>query len=340
MQLNWKQATSLPWKKKRKSQSEEQARQTSEEETRQKNETVFQREKNPSYVIRQLAWFLLILVQMAVVHRLEVQAEEQVLRPVQQEIYYDYVEGAAEIPRQVTVTVREGEQETEAVCTLQKIEEEAAVWQEGFVLPITFHVYDADSYQFGSQIVSHSEEKPQLEGHEEALLEAAGLSGEQYRIRDIVWEGDSYTDENGQLCRDAAAIGDKLVRSCRAYYAGMAAFPASEMLSRPESAPESVSELETLEESRAESEKLLERGEQGPDHKNTNAEVHLATEDGSRDDRWKPSVLWARITRTLLVAVGIGAALFFLGLFLLGGLRIAKIIHLWYINRRRKDKED
>lgn len=323
--MDWKRNMSLPKKKRAKIQLDD--------GRKENGEPIPEITKRRFLALRQFAWFLLILTQMAVVRRLEVRAEEQMLLPVEQEICYDYVEGAAEIPQQVTVTVQEGGQEAEVVCSLQRIEEEEAAWQDGFVLPITFHAYDADSYLFNGQIVPRSEEKPQLEGHEDALLTAAGLSGEQYRIRDIVWEGESYTDEDGQLCRDAAALGEKLVRSCRAYYAGTAVF------SVPEAAPETAAFAQESRETVAEeSDAGTEAAESGSEPGGA-SDGFTETEPEAEEER-KPFPLWERITRTLLIAVGIGAALFFVGLFLLAGLRMAKIIYLWYINRRRKDKED
>lgn len=289
-------------------------------------------------VFQQLVWIVLILAQMAVVNQLEVRAEkraEQVFRQVEQEIRYDNVENAAAIPQQVTVTVREGEQEVQAVCDLQEAVEENAGWQEGFELPITFHVYDADSYTFEGRTVPRNDGKPQLEGHEEDLLRAAGLSLEHYRIRDVIWDGESYTDEHGELCRDAVAVGDKLVCSYRAYYTGTAVFPAQKA---PVFEPAQEAEEGAMEPSQPETGTDME----GQEEQSRPEPVHVLPEEenGSTDGEQEAPGLWERITRTLLIAVGIGALLFFLGLFLLAGLHMAKMVHLWYINRRKENKED
>lgn len=295
---------------------------------------------------QQILWIILILTQMAVVNRLEIRAEGPILRQVEQEIRYDNVEGAAEIPQQVTVTVSEGDQEVQAVCDLQEIAEETSEWQEGFVLPVTFHKYDADWYMIDGQMVPKNEEKPQIQGYEEVLLQAAGLSAEQYRIRDAFWDGDSYTDEYGELCRDAVAVGDKLVRSYRARYTGTAVFPEQEIVVQETGleAEEPAAEMAEMGNA-AEIEAEDGAGQDGAGRQSesqTEQESVPFSEEGHRaDDGVQESPrLWERITRTLLISVGIGALFFFLGLFLLAGLRIAKMVYLWYINRRKKNKED
>lgn len=285
---------------------------------------------------QQLVWIVLILAQMAVVNQLETRAEDQTVRQVEQEILYDSVEDAAEIPQEVTVTVREEGQQVQAVCRLQEVAEEGEKWQEGFVLPITFHVYDADLYMFEGQAVPRNDEKPQLDGHEGKLLEAAGLSLQRYRIRDVLWDGESYTDEQGELCRDAVAVGDKLVRSYRAYYTGTAVFPAKKV-------PASEAQPETEEwdagppPSEAGTNADSQTAEQGTTLVSLFSEEEESTDAAGEQTSFG---LWERITRTLLIAVGIGALLFFLGLLLLAGLHIAKIVHLWYINKRKNNKEE
>ena len=47
-----------------------------------------------------------------------------------------------------------------------------------------------------------------------------GLPEAHYRITDYAWAGEAYQDEEGALCRDASARGERLVRDCQAVYGG------------------------------------------------------------------------------------------------------------------------
>lgn len=293
----------------------------------------------------QLAlWVALIFVQMAVVNRLEVRAEAPVTHPVEHEIVYHEVEGAAEIPSQVTVTVRDGDAQAEAVCDLTEVAEEGLAWKEGFVLPVTFHVYDAGAYLLDGQVIPGNDEKPQLQGYEEILLREAGLSTDQYRVREVRWDGESYTDEAGELCRDAVAVGEMLVRDVRARYAGTAVFPVREpaptVVTRERAAV--TEETEAAEMETAEPETILQEQEIRVEAASPAVSISgvEAEPETPGDGRSGLARLWQRITRTLLVAVGIGALLFFLGLLLLAGLRMAKMVGLWYSNRRKNHKGD
>ncbi len=289
-----------------------------------------QRKKKRIRTLQMLVWTVMILVEMSVVRDLEVYAEEAVVtRQVEQEIRYDDVEGAAEIPQQVDIRVLEEDQEATAVCELQELVEESAKWQEGFVLPVTFHVYGADGYMLGDHMILHNEEAPQLQGYEEELLTMTGLSPEEYRIETISWDGGIYTDENGEMCRDAAARGQKLVRSYRAKYTGTAVIPVPD-ISRITLVYEEPVQTKEAESETSESEAAPEP-------------AGIITEPPEREGGRGQSgfiKLLEQITRTLLVAVGIGTLLFFLGLLFLLGLRMAKSLHVWYINRRNQTEED
>lgn len=287
------------------------------------------RMKKRAGVVQLAVWTLLILVQMTTVAMLEVRAETETVQ-VQQEVRYENVEGSGKIPQQIEILVQEDGFETTAIGDLKEVAEEAVSWQDGFVLPVVFHVYGADVYMLDGQEIPADHEKPRLDGQEEKLLEAAGLSPEEYRIDAVRWDGGPYTDEAGELCRNVVATGRKLVRTFRARYAGTAVIPTPQTSGRmilENRAPEET-ETEQTEESLQET---------AP----TENEVSVISESGGEltesQDQAGPE-LWQRITRIFLITVGIGAILFFLGIAVLAGLRIAKIVHLWY--NRGHDNED
>ena len=66
-------------------------------------------------------------------------------------------------------------------------------WEPGFEFPVTIINDDAQRFLLNGTEVELDEEKP-LRGYEEQLLELIGVSGENYRITDIRWDGAvSYT---------------------------------------------------------------------------------------------------------------------------------------------------
>lgn len=223
------------------------------------------------------------------------------------------VEGNLQVPESITMTVWEGTRRTDAICCLTEKEMVREEWQDGFSFPVTFHKYDARMYQLGDHMISDKEELPRLKGYEELLLEEIGVRPEEYRILDIRWEGEPYEDETGELCRDAAAFGQKLVRDYRLVYEGEAVFPA-------------YTAWRTA---------ALYEAEEGPDDGDKETEeIQKAEEDSSsegteEEDRNKTSdelTLWEKITRTLLLTIAVGAALFFGGLLLLAVLWIRKAV--------------
>lgn len=98
-------------------------------------------------------------------------------------------------------------------------------WESGFEFPVTFSQYDAERYALGNIVIPHNDEKPELEGNEEALLALVGVSPDYYRIEDVVWISEPWTGEDGVIYRTAQASGEKLLASCRAVYSGSVTLP-------------------------------------------------------------------------------------------------------------------
>ena len=47
-----------------------------------------------------------------------------------------------------------------------------------------------------------------------------GLSKDDYRITSLVWNGEPFSDENGQICREALALGKRLLQDYEVLYEG------------------------------------------------------------------------------------------------------------------------
>lgn len=214
------------------------------------------------------------------------------------------MEGNSQIPESIMVTAWEGRQKADVSCYLKEKISVREEWQENFSFPVTFHRYDAGVYRLGDRIISGNEERPQLDGCEELLLKEIGVSPKEYQVTEVRWDGEPYEDEAGELCRDAAAFGKKLVRDYRLVYEGMAEFPAYEAW-RTSAVYKTGGEC----------------AEDGTEE--------AIREDGAVQIQETPSAaaafpdfagLWERITQVLLLTVGIGAVLFFAGLLILAAL--------------------
>lgn len=156
--------------------------------------------------------------------------QEEIQNTVSYSILLEEIESEDLIPR----TLELGAQEENtgrigtAQCNATEIKSVEAYWIPDFQFIITFHSYDADYYILGDVKIPFDENKPQLIGHEYALLSLAGLDLERYRIDDIAWNGDAFVDESGILCRQALASGQRLVDDYQITYEGIAVYPPQE----------------------------------------------------------------------------------------------------------------
>lgn len=94
----------------------------------------------------------------------------------------------------------------------------ADTWENTYI-DIVFVTYDASHFAWNGIIVEKKGKSP-LKGYERELLESVGGSEADYRIRQIRWNGKSYRDRNGVLCRRARADVRKKVSHYRVDYAG------------------------------------------------------------------------------------------------------------------------
>ena len=278
--------------------------------------------------IQTALWAALVLVQMGVVGCLEVRAET-----VHREVTYEAVEDEAALPEEIMVSVLAGHDGEMVPCQAVDWVEEAAYWQDDFSFPITFYEYGAGAYQLGEITVKKTdlEEPEQLtelaEQYGTELLQSMGLSTEEYEVKEIVWTGTPYEKEDGIVCRDAMAYGNRLLRDWRVQYEGFVETERWQELKRggadgelneegqEETVPETIGAVtETLEKMpEAEGEEPKEQ----PLHGKSRLQEYLE-----------------KVTRIFLVAVGIGVVFFVGGLFVLALLWIGR--KLREANDRRK----
>ena len=268
--------------------------------------------------IQTALWAALVLVQMGVVGCLEVRAET-----VHREVTYEAVEDEAALPEEIMVSVLAGHDGEMIPC-------QAVGWVEEAAFPITFYEYGAGAYQLGETTVKKTDlEKPEqltelAEQYGTELLESMWLSAEEYEVKEIVWTGTPYEKEDGIVCRDAMAYGNRLLRDWRVQYEGFVEPERWQELKRggadgelneegqEETVPETIGAVtETLEKMpEAEGEEPKEQ----PLHGKSRLQEYLE-----------------KVTRIFLVAVGIGVVFFLGGLFVLA---------LLWIGRKLREAKD
>ena len=279
--------------------------------------------------IQTALWAALVLVQMSVVGALEVRAET-----VRREVTYEAVEGEAALPDEITVSVLAGNDEELVRCRAVEQVEEDAYWRDDFSFPITFYEYGAGEYQLGEIMVKESElidfseltELAQQYGTE--LLRSMGLSEEEYEVEEIVWAGTPYENEDSIVCRDAVARGNRLLRDYQVVYEGVVEPERWKKLKRGGAPGE-------LDEAQMQEEPAWEEAEETAGAK---AETETARpEEAEKQLEVKKSGLQEfleKVTRILLIAVGIGAIFFFGGLLVLALLWIYRKLREWHARRR------
>ncbi len=144
--------------------------------------------------------------------------------PVEKQVRYLGLEDEEEIPE--TIDAKMQPQQSELSGTLYKAEITTLQeqWKDDLYLPVTFYSYGADEYQLGEITISaednHLLEAAAQEG--ELILNDIGLSSQAYHITSMVWNGEPFTDKDGQLCRNAIALGERLLKDVEVVYRGEA----------------------------------------------------------------------------------------------------------------------
>lgn len=157
---------------------------------------------------------------------------------MEKQIVYQGVEGAEGIPETISVQEESSGESAQGTLSIRDARILGEEWKEGFEAPVIFHAYGSDGYEAGPVVIGGGDELQEALAAREEILGMMGLIPEEYRISTMEWAGEPYEDQEGQVCRQAMARGEKLVRDYEVTYAGEVAYmePATyemEMVYRP-----------------------------------------------------------------------------------------------------------
>lgn len=96
---------------------------------------------------------------------------------------------------------------------------------ENFEFKVTFHTYGADLYRLGTLEIPAGDPMPDMKAAEQEVLSSIGLTLRDCRIESYRWSGETYSDQTGELCRDALASAVQRVWDCDAVYGGVIDLP-------------------------------------------------------------------------------------------------------------------
>ena len=133
---------------------------------------------------------------------------------------YREVEGAETLPPYMDSRQEENGTRISGRLYMQESRVLGEEWRADFQAPVTFYSYGADEYELGGIKISGEDILASALAEQELLLGEMGLSSEAYHITSMDWEGESFMDETGRVCRTASARGERLLRDYEAVYRG------------------------------------------------------------------------------------------------------------------------
>ena len=164
------------------------------------------------------------------------------------------LEGWQEAPETIQITLQDdatGQSFVREIPRKDIIERELR-WDGDFSFPVTVYGYDADVFYLGDHEIPAGDD---LTMYGDLLLEYLELPSDCYQVDRIEWIGEVYEQE-GILCQDAMAYGEKLVRLVDVIYGGQIRtpdLPAKQYRAVYEEIPvERIEETETIRESESE----------------------------------------------------------------------------------------
>lgn len=133
---------------------------------------------------------------------------------------YDSLGKAQSAPdtKMITATDRRTGEDISMRCRYDGITRRADTWEDTYI-DITFISYDADIFRWNQVTVPKNKKDP-LKGYEKELLESVGGNEKNYRIRNVYWNGNTYKNAEGVLCRNARAEVRKRTKHYRVNYSG------------------------------------------------------------------------------------------------------------------------
>ena len=135
------------------------------------------------------------------------------------------VEAGVELPdkKEIEFEDIDTKQKIKTILTKSDQKVTSTVWKDNFNFVITVTDYDADSYDLNGKEVPKD---ANLLDYKDDLLEYLKLDPDSYTVENITWDGNEYTNENGQVIRKAVASGKKKVRNIDVTYEGDVTLPA------------------------------------------------------------------------------------------------------------------
>lgn len=149
-------------------------------------------------------------------------AEKGILTYVTNSISYQ-LEGMQEPPEKAMMTLvdeQSGEEYNREVKRMDMTEQDS-IWNDDFSFSITVAGYDADVFFLGDLEIPADAD---LSSYGTDFLSYLGLPEDCYRVDQVTWNGESY-EQDGFLCRDAVATGEKLIRTVEVTYGGQVRTP-------------------------------------------------------------------------------------------------------------------
>lgn len=95
-----------------------------------------------------------------------------------------------------------------------------------FKFDITFYVTNGRYFRYKDNLVTYNENTPDVMQFSDEILSDLNLDPELYKINSIEWDGEAYTNEDGVLCRKAAAVGNRVINDYEVVYGGDYNLPA------------------------------------------------------------------------------------------------------------------
>ena len=220
---------------------------------------------------------------------------------------YREVEGAETLPPYVDSRQEENGARISGRLYMQESRVLGEEWREDFQAPVTFYSYGADEYELGGIKISGEDILDSALAEQELLLGEMGLSSEAYHITSMDWDGESFMDETGQVCRRASARGERLLRDYEAVYRGQV--QVVEPVSYEVSAVYEPAELGNISNSEKEQEEALV----------------LEPEAAEEPD---PFLRWIRTGVTVTAALGVS------------GILLGIVLYFTGKNRRKSQEEE
>lgn len=134
---------------------------------------------------------------------------------------YDSMTAARKAPsikRIFARSPRTGETVSVACKKKGSIQKTSDTWVDTYI-DIEFVAYDATHFAWQDILVEKNVKEP-LKGYHKELLQSVGGNSENYKIQRIAWQGKSYKNKQGVLCRKARAYVQKKMPHFRVNYSG------------------------------------------------------------------------------------------------------------------------